>query len=799
MSTFSYAQAAKGQLATTSGPQSVTSQAASTTDNQTADAPAAAGEAVASQSTAASTTSNDADVKPSDTQSASHVDSQNKTETDATSQSTPAVESTTESTATDAAVSAAPEKKQGAETPDRRVKAASARSDTSDNRKPRKGKKSKTADKESDQEQTTEKEKEPEAPKVQLSEAPIPAVNFWVQRAKEASTKTPQPAPARTQTGANAQDSKAKTANNDADNSGRSASVSKAQKKDTSKDTAEQGARRHASRGSKVTEKAAGESLPSVADASSWPTPDTAATEIKSSETAPKPAEKEEVSEAKGDSGSKEKPKWVAVPFVPSAVFETPLPSRNPRGSKTGAPRGGRETGARGHAGMSNSAERTQAPGAARASGDKFVDGAKAATAAPAKRASVDAGVSRDVRKASGAVKEGSSATAPVNGVDEPTKAAQSDSKDLSQTSETTEKRSETRPDPSSQSFTPAAAKDNTHHHATKSEKRNNRGRGGHPGANGRGHGGFGANGQAFSGHMNSRQNSYPGNAAMGYGMPQTNGHSARNSTSSNFYRGSGRNGRGNNVQATNWNADPSMQAMPIMPPQQFYYEQQNILSLLTRQLSYYFSLDNLLKDQYLRRCMDSQGYVYLDVIMNFQRIQSLSTDPNMVRFACLECPEVELVTGMEDSRDRIRRVKQWNQFVYPTGQRNDGVQHDEGPTNVYKHDRNSLMAHPYMNHHYPVDPHGYYAPNGQFPAYGNDSYQPYGNVMNGVNGHAQPNGANGTPLSADVPEFSPKGGSSASDAEQKQVNGTTNGVTNGAAEVNGHSHTNGIEVQAAQ
>lgn len=796
MSTFSYAQAAKGQLATTSGPQSVTSQAASTTDNQTADAPAAAGEAVASQSTAASTTSNDADVKPSDTQSASHADSQNKTESDATSQSTPAVESTSESTATDAAVSAAPEKKQGAETPDRRVKAASARSDTSDNRKPRKGKKSKTADKESDQEQTTEKEKEPEAPKVQLSEAPIPAVNFWVQRAKEASTKTPQPAPARTT--ATAQDSKAKTATNDADSTGRSASVGKAQKKDASKDTAEQGARRHASRGSKVTEKAAGESLPSVADASSWPTPDTAATEIKS-ETAPKPAEKEEVSEAKGDSGSKEKPKWVAVPFVPSAVFETPLPSRNPRGSKTGAPRGGRETGARGHAGMSNSAERTQAPGAARASGDKFVDGAKAGTAAPAKRASVDAGVSRDVRKASGAVKEGSNATAPVNGVDEPTKAAQSDSKDLSQTSETTEKRSETRPDPASQSFTPAAAKDNTHHHATKSEKRNNRGRGGHPGANSRGHGGFGANGQAFSGHMNSRQNSYPGNATMGYGMPQTNGHSARNSTSGNFYRGGGRNGRGNNVQATNWNADPSMQAMPIMPPQQFYYEQQNILSLLTRQLSYYFSLDNLLKDQYLRRCMDSQGYVYLDVIMNFQRIQSLSTDPNMVRFACLECPEVELVTGMEDSRDRIRRVKQWNQFVYPTGQRNDGVQHDEGPINVYKHDRNSLMAHPYMAHHYPVDPQGFYAPNGQFPVYGNDSYQPYGGAMNGVNGHAQPNGANGTPLSADVPEFSPKGGSSASDAEQKQVNGTTNGVTNGAAEVNGHSHTNGIEVQAAQ
>lgn len=808
MSTFSYAAAAKGQLTTaSSGP---VSQAASTTSN---DAPAATSEAVASQSIAASTTSNDEDVKPANTQSVTPDDSQNKNESDAPSQSAQSAEITQESTATEAAVSTSTEKKQGAETPERRVKGALARSDTSDNRKPRKGKKSKTTDKDSDQEPTAEKEKEPEAPKVQLSEAPIPAVNFWVQRAKEAQTKTVQPVPARTSTtaAANAQDNKAKTAASEAENSGRSsANVNKGQRKDVSKD-AEQAPRRHATRGGKALEKT-GESLPSVADAASWPTPETAATEIKSQETASKPTESEEASEDKADSGPKDKPKWVAIPFVPSAVFETPLPSRNPRGSKTGAPRGGRETGARGHAGLSGPAERTQASGAAKASGEKFVDGAngsRAAAAAPAKRASVDAGISRDARKASGAVKEGSNANATVNGVDEPTKAVQSDSKDQPQASETpSEKKSETRPDPSRESFTPAA-KENNHHHVPKSEKRNNRGRGGHPGANGgghRGHGGFGSNGQPFNGHMNSRQNSYPGNVSMGYGMPggPTNGHSSRNSTSGGFYRGNGRNGRGNNVQAANWNVDPSMQAMPaMMAPQPYWYEQQNIIAMLTRQLSYYFSVNNLLKDSYLRRCMDSQGYVFLDVIQRFTRIQQLSPDPSMLRFACIECPEIELVTGIEDNRDRIRRVQEWAEFVYPKGSRNDEVNFDEGPANVFKHDHSTMYQAPYMNQqHYPVESNGFYPNGAQFPAYGQDGFQPYG-MMNGINGQTH---ANGTPLSAEVPEFSPNNGSSASDAEQSkgtagkegQVNGTKH-LTNGNGAVNGHAHTNGAEPVAAQ
>lgn len=352
-----------------------------------------------------------------------------------------------------------------------------------------------------------------------------------------------------------------------------------------------------------------------------------------------------------------------------------------------------------------------------------------------------------------------------------------------------TEKQS--RPDPSRESFTPTA-KENAPHHATKSEKRAGRGRGGHTGPNGqghRGHGPFSVNGQSFGGnHMNSRQNSYPGNVPMSYTGAQANGHPTRNSTSGAYFRGSGRSGRGSVMQATpTWHMDPAMQPMGAIPPQPYYYEN-SILPMLNKQLQYYFSVNNLLKDSYLRRCMDSQGYVFLDVILSFQRIQQLTNDVNLVRMACVSCPEIELVTGMEDHRDRIRRVKGWQEFVYPPGSRNEQVNFDDGPVNVWRHDQSMFMQ-PYpMVSPYQVESPGFYPPNGApFPAYGNEDFQQY-NMTNGINDHA---GHKETQLSADVPEFSPKGGSSASDAPAGKEN-QTNGI-NSINNASSKPYTNGV------
>lgn len=84
---------------------------------------------------------------------------------------------------------------------------------------------------------------------------------------------------------------------------------------------------------------------PPPTDAISWPTPESAQEEEKKK--AQDRGDRLEKSEKEKVSGPKShgKEKWVTVPYVPSAVFATPLPPAR-RGGRP--PRGGRETGARG-------------------------------------------------------------------------------------------------------------------------------------------------------------------------------------------------------------------------------------------------------------------------------------------------------------------------------------------------------------------------------------------------------------------------------------------------------------------
>lgn len=116
------------------------------------------------------------------------------------------------------------------------------------------------------------------------------------------------------------------------------------------------------------------------------------------------------------------------------------------------------------------------------------------------------------------------------------------------------------------------------------------------------------------------------------------------------------------------------MTAMPYAP----LADQQYIFEMVSTQLEYYFSIDNLLKDMFLRKNMDSQGFVFLDVIINFNRIKQLSADPNVLKAACLRSETIEIKTG-EDGRDRLRRQEGWEQFVMPKEQREAAAQTD-GP-----------------------------------------------------------------------------------------------------------------------
>ncbi|XP_040274371.1 la-related protein 1B [Bufo bufo] len=64
----------------------------------------------------------------------------------------------------------------------------------------------------------------------------------------------------------------------------------------------------------------------------------------------------------------------------------------------------------------------------------------------------------------------------------------------------------------------------------------------------------------------------------------------------------------------------------------------------LKRQIEYYFSLENLERDFFLRRKMDSQGFLPLSLIAGFHRVQSLSTDLSLICEALKNSTEVEIV-----------------------------------------------------------------------------------------------------------------------------------------------------------
>ncbi len=196
----------------------------------------------------------------------------------------------------------------------------------------------------------------------------------------------------------------------------------------------------------------------------------------------------------------------------------------------------------------------------------------------------------------------------------------------------------------------------------------------------------------------------------------------------------------------------PGMQTMSAVPYDP-YMEQYSLLAMVTMQLEYYFSIDNLCKDVFLRKQMDSKGFVPLGVIQKFKRIQSLTTDPGLLRLACQESEVIEIVVG-EDSVDRLRRLDGWDKWVLPMDERDETARHD-GPERYFRH---PLQPRPQpVVQRMIVAPHSAISPPPFSPNGSEPSFRPYAPVFNG------PNGVdhiivyqNESPLSAAVPDFAP-------------------------------------------
>ncbi|KAF9124828.1 La ribonucleoprotein domain member 1B [Linnemannia schmuckeri] len=80
----------------------------------------------------------------------------------------------------------------------------------------------------------------------------------------------------------------------------------------------------------------------------------------------------------------------------------------------------------------------------------------------------------------------------------------------------------------------------------------------------------------------------------------------------------------------------------------------------ILQQMEYYFSVENLCKDVYMRKQMDDEGYVPLSLVANFNRVKYLTTDHALIKDVLKTSKEIET------KGDKIRRRGDWATWVFP-------------------------------------------------------------------------------------------------------------------------------------
>ena len=141
----------------------------------------------------------------------------------------------------------------------------------------------------------------------------------------------------------------------------------------------------------------------------------------------------------------------------------------------------------------------------------------------------------------------------------------------------------------------------------------------------------------------------------------------------------------------------------------------------------YYLSLENLLKDTFLRSHMDSKGYLDLDVVANFPRLQMYEME--FIRLACYESTEIDYRISA-DGKHKIRKSKGWEQWVLDMEKRHDSAK-NEGSDELQSPSKPQPAQLYYDSFQYgpqpPMSPG--HVPGGHGGYIMNSSYQPVGRM----------------------------------------------------------------------
>ncbi|KAG1468569.1 hypothetical protein G6F56_003759 [Rhizopus delemar] len=81
------------------------------------------------------------------------------------------------------------------------------------------------------------------------------------------------------------------------------------------------------------------------------------------------------------------------------------------------------------------------------------------------------------------------------------------------------------------------------------------------------------------------------------------------------------------------------------------------------QQIEYYFSIDNLCKDLFLRKQMDANGFVDVSFVAEFNRVKGLTTDLDLIREA-LDGSKI-----IERNGDKLRKREGWETWILPAVQ----------------------------------------------------------------------------------------------------------------------------------
>ncbi|KAG9289046.1 hypothetical protein G9A89_015595 [Geosiphon pyriformis] len=89
-----------------------------------------------------------------------------------------------------------------------------------------------------------------------------------------------------------------------------------------------------------------------------------------------------------------------------------------------------------------------------------------------------------------------------------------------------------------------------------------------------------------------------------------------------------------------------------------YVYDMELLKYYILQQIEYYFSIENLCKDIYLRSNMDPYGFVDIALLANFNRVKLLTLDENLVREALLNSYVIEV------SGDKARKRDGWEMWL---------------------------------------------------------------------------------------------------------------------------------------